>query len=119
LAFSAAAVHEERYDEAAAWMVKCAEANPDLGGFLGAQAAYLALAGRMNEARSVCARALELEPGISIRTALSHGLAPAIEAKLVKGYRLLGFARELTTKPVRRRKSRGLAVNVGASSGAV
>jgi tetratricopeptide (TPR) repeat protein len=91
LALAMAAAHEERYDEAAAWMAKCAEANPDFGGFLGAQAAHLALAGRMDEARSVCARALELEPGISIRTALSHGLAPALEAKLVKGYRLLGL----------------------------
>jgi adenylate cyclase len=91
LAFSAAAVHEKRYDEAAAWLAKCAEANPDFGGFLAAQAAYLALAGRMDEARPVCARALELEPGISIRTALSHGLAPALEAKLVQGYRLLGL----------------------------
>jgi TolB-like protein/Tfp pilus assembly protein PilF len=91
LAFSAAAVHEERYDEAAAWMAKCAEANPDFGGFLGGQAAYLALAGRMDEARSVCARALELEPGLSIRTALSLGLAPTHEVKLVQGYLLLGL----------------------------
>jgi adenylate cyclase len=91
LALAAAAVHEERYDEAAAWMAKCAEANPDFGGFLMGQAAYLALAGRMEEARSVCARALELEPGLSVRTALSHGLAPAHEAKLVQGYRLLGL----------------------------
>jgi adenylate cyclase len=91
MALSAAALYEERYDEAAAWMAKCAEANPDFGGFLAAQAAPLALAGRMEEARSVCARAIELEPGISIRTARSHGLAPAIEAKLVQGYRLLGL----------------------------
>ena len=91
LAFSVAAVHEERYNEAAAWMAKCAEANPDFGGFLGGQAAYLAFAGRMDEARLVCARALELEPGLSIRTALSHGLASAHEAKLVQGYRFLGL----------------------------
>jgi TolB-like protein/class 3 adenylate cyclase/Tfp pilus assembly protein PilF len=91
LAFAMAAAHEERYDEAAAWMAKCAEANPNFGGFLGAQAAHLALAGRMDEARSVCARALELEPGLSIRTARSHGLAQALEAELVQGYRLLGL----------------------------
>jgi tetratricopeptide (TPR) repeat protein len=91
LAFHAAAVYEEHYDEAAAWMAKCAEANPDFGGFLGGQAAYLAFAGRMDEARLVCARALALEPGLSIRTALSLGLAPALEAKLVQGYRLLGL----------------------------
>jgi adenylate cyclase len=91
LGLGIAAMDEERYDDSAAWMAKCVEANPDFGGFHGAQAASFALAGRMEEARSVCARALELEPGLTIRTARSHGLAPAIEAKLVQAYRLLGL----------------------------
>jgi hypothetical protein len=55
------------------------------------EAVSLALGGRMDEARSVCARALELEPGMSIRTARELGYAPSIEAKLVLAHRLLGL----------------------------
>ena len=63
LALAIAAFHEERYDESAARWAKCTQANPDFGGFVMGQAAALAFAGRMDEARSACARALELEPG--------------------------------------------------------
>jgi adenylate cyclase len=90
LALGIAALHEERYDESAAWQAKCAQANPDFGAFLMGQAAALALAGRMEEARSARARAAELEPGFSIRTIQELGYAPAIEAKLAHAFRLLG-----------------------------
>jgi TolB-like protein len=89
LAFAIAAFHAERYDESAAWWEKCSQANPDFGGFVIGQAQALALAGRMDEARSACGRALELEPGISIRSIRELGYAPAIEAKLVRAFRLL------------------------------
>jgi adenylate cyclase len=90
LALAIAAFHEERYDESATWWAKCSQANPDFGGFVMGQASALALAGRMEEARSATARALALEPGLSIRTVLELGYAPAIEAKCVQAYRLLG-----------------------------
>ena len=89
LGLAIAAFHEERYAEAAAWWGKCAQANPDFGGFVMGQAAALALAGRMDEARSAGARGLELEPGFSIRTARELGYAPPIEAKLVQAFQLL------------------------------
>jgi adenylate cyclase len=90
MAFAIAALDEGRYDESATWWAKCSQANPDFGGFVMGQACTLALAGRMEEARSATARALALEPGLSIRTVLELGYAPAIEAKCVQAYRLLG-----------------------------
>ena len=90
LALGIAALQEERYDESAAWQAKCAQANPDFGAFVMGQAAALALAGRMEEARSAGARALELEPGFSIRSIRELGYAPAIEAKFVDAFRSLG-----------------------------
>jgi adenylate cyclase len=90
LGLAIAAFHEERYDEASAWWGKCAQANPDFGGFVMGQAAALALAGRMDEARSAWARGLELEPRFSIRTARELGYAPPLEGKLVHGFQLLG-----------------------------
>jgi adenylate cyclase len=90
MAFAIAALDEGRYDESATWWAKCSQANPDFGGFAMGQAAALALAGRMEEARSASSRALALEPGLSIRTVLELGYAPAIEAKCVQAYQLLG-----------------------------
>jgi adenylate cyclase len=90
MAFAIAALDEGRYDESAAWWAKCAQANPNFGGFVMGQATALALAGHMDEAKLACVRALELEPGLSIRTAREFGYAPAIEAKIVETWRLLG-----------------------------
>jgi TolB-like protein len=92
LALAIAAFHDERCDESAAWWEKCSQANPDFGGFVIGQAEALALAGRTDEASAACARALELEPGLSIRTVRELGYAPTIEAKLVHALRLLGVA---------------------------
>jgi adenylate cyclase len=91
MAFAIAALDEGRYDESATWWAKCSQANPDFGGFVMGQAVALALAGRMDEARSACARARELEPGLSVRTARELGYAAEIEAKLVRTHRLLGL----------------------------
>jgi adenylate cyclase len=91
LALGTAALQEERYDEAAEWFAKCARANPNFGGFAMSQASALALAGRVEKARPIFARALELEPGFSIRTILELGSAPAIADKFVRGARLLGL----------------------------
>ena len=57
------------------------------------QAISLALAGRVEEARPIFARALELEPEFRIRTILELGYAPAIADRFVRGAKLLG-ARE-------------------------
>jgi len=64
--------------------------NPDFGGFVVGQANVLALAGRIGEATLVCARAMKLESGLSIRSVRELGYAPVIEAKLVQAQRLLG-----------------------------
>ena len=93
IALAVAACQEERYDEAAAYWAKCAQAIPSFASFVRAQAQMLALAGRMEEAKLMLARALELEPEFRIRTIHELGYAPAIRDKLVHAARLLG-ARE-------------------------
>jgi hypothetical protein len=55
------------------------------------QAWALALAGRLDEARHICARALDLEPGFCIRTIVEAGFPPTIADKAVRGGRLLGL----------------------------
>jgi adenylate cyclase len=91
LALGIAALHEGRYDEAAAWYAKSAQANPRFGTLTLGHAVMLALAGRMEEARQVCARGLELEPTFRIRVIREIGFAPAITDKIVHALRLLGL----------------------------
>jgi adenylate cyclase len=93
IAMATAAIHEDRYDEAAAFFGKAAQANPGHGMFVLAQAESLALAGRLDEARLIWAKGLELEPEFRIRTVLEVGLIPSIFDKFARGARLLG-ARE-------------------------
>ena len=91
IGLAVAAVHEGQYEESAAQWAKCARVNPGLGTFVMCQAWALALAGRMDEARPICARALELEPGFCIRTIVEAGLPPAVADKAIHGGRLLGL----------------------------
>lgn len=91
LALGIAAFQEERYEETAAWWGKCAEANPKFGMIVIAQALAFALAGRIEEARAVFARGLELEPAATIRTIRELGYIPALEEKLIRGARMLGL----------------------------
>ena len=56
-----------------------------------ANAEALVLAGRFEEARSVFARALEIEPNFSLRTFRELGFAPVIADKLFHAARLLGM----------------------------
>ena len=91
LALGIAALQEERYEECAAWWGKCAEANPKFGMIVIVQAEALALAGRIEEARAVFARGLELEPTASIRTIRELGCIPALEEKMIRGARMLGL----------------------------
>ena len=55
------------------------------------QAAALALAGRLEEARPIAQRGLELFPGYRIGLLAAFGLAPAVLDKVVEGDRLLGL----------------------------
>ena len=91
LALGIAALQEERYEETATWWGKCAEANPKFGMIVIAQAQALALAGRIQEARAVFARGIELEPSASIRTIRELGYIPALEEKMIRGARMLGL----------------------------
>jgi tetratricopeptide (TPR) repeat protein len=90
IAMATAAIHEDRYDDAAALFGKAAQANPGHGMFLLAQASSLALAGRLDEARPIWAEGLKLEPEFRVRTLLEVGLIPSIFNKLARGHRMLG-----------------------------
>jgi TolB-like protein len=89
-AFGVAALHQGRYEEAAAWFERCSRANPKFGALFGAHASALALAGRMAEAKAIFAKAIELEPSLSIRTLRELGYAPEIQALWLRSGRLLG-----------------------------
>jgi tetratricopeptide (TPR) repeat protein len=89
-AFGVAALHEGRYEEAASWFERCSRANPKFGALFAAQASALALAGRMEEAKAIFAKALELERSLCIRAIRALGYAPEIEALWVRAARLLG-----------------------------
>jgi tetratricopeptide (TPR) repeat protein len=92
LALTFAAIQEERYDEAVTHGAKLAQISPNLGGHVMTYAVALALAGRMEPARQVCARALEIEPSMSISTSRSiiGDDASGIGKKFERGLRLLG-----------------------------
>jgi adenylate cyclase len=90
LALTVAAIQEERYDEAAEHGAKLAQTSPNLGAHLMVYAVALALAGRMDEARQATARAVEIEPTISIRTTRSVGLGPRLAENYERGLRMLG-----------------------------
>jgi TolB-like protein len=90
LAFGVAALHQGQYVEAASWWEKCSHANPKFAAFAAAHAHALALAGRMTEAKAIFAKALELEPSLSIRTIRELGYAPEIEALWLRAAHLLG-----------------------------
>ncbi len=89
LAFGVATFHQARYEESAQWWERCSRANPKLGALVAAQSHALALAGRMAEAKATFAKALELEPSLSIRTIRELGYAPEIEALWIRAARLL------------------------------
>jgi adenylate cyclase len=91
LALGIAALQDDRYEETATWWGVCAEANPKFGMIVIAQAQALALAGRIQEARAVFARGMELEPSASIRTIRELGYIPALEEKMIRGARMLGL----------------------------
>ena len=66
--------------------------SPNLGGHVMTYAVALALAGRMEEARQVCARALEIEPSWSIGKSKSirGDNTSGLGEKFERAFRLLG-----------------------------
>ena len=84
LALAVAALTRTNTEEkSAAQWARCAQANPGLGTFVMCQAWALALAGRMDEAKPICARALQLEPGFCGFAPLSkRDFLPRLRIKL-------------------------------------
>jgi adenylate cyclase len=84
------ATHEANYETAASWFAKAAEANPGFSSAHSARAVALALGGRVEEAKPIMQRALELEPGGRIYMVYEIGLLRGIADKYAAGARLLG-----------------------------
>jgi Flp pilus assembly protein TadD len=55
------------------------------------QAAALALAGRVEEARPIVGQLRELQPGFRSGVIFEYGMVPALADKFVEGARLLGL----------------------------
>jgi adenylate cyclase len=87
-----AAVHEGRYDEAASFFAKAVQNNPRFSFPYFLQAIALALAGRVEEARPMVEKGLELEPGVRITEVLERVIhyRPLTE-RFLQGARLLGL----------------------------
>ncbi len=90
-ALGLAAIQEARYGEAASNFANAVQANTRFSTLYFFQAVALALGGRLEEAKKIVRRALELEPGFRNRFFLDIGLVPAIADKLVEGAHLLGL----------------------------
>jgi adenylate cyclase len=90
-ALGVVAMQEARYDDAAASYAKAAQTSSGYGPLYMGQAAALALAGRLQEARAIARRGLELDPGFRVRTFLEFGMPADIADKYANGGRLLGL----------------------------
>jgi adenylate cyclase len=84
------AIQEGRYDEATSHLADSVQANVRFSTLYLFYAAALALAGRVEEARPVVQRLLELEPGIRTRV-ISEILSGLLADKFVEGAQLLGL----------------------------
>jgi tetratricopeptide (TPR) repeat protein len=93
LAFTIAATQEGRYDEAAAQAAKVVQANPSHGVYMAYQAISLALAGRVEKARPIFARALELEPEFSYSHHSRIGIRPGNCGQICPWGQTVGGAR--------------------------
>ncbi len=86
------AFQEARYDEAASHYAKALQANPRFSLYYCLQAAALALAGRLEEARPIVGRLLELNPGVRSSEVFEYALLNRLLADNFKeGARLLGL----------------------------
>jgi len=87
LALGLAGVQEARYGEAASHFARAVQAMSHFGFLYICQAEALALAGRLEEARPIARRGLELFP-FRISMIAAYGLPPALVDKLTEGARL-------------------------------
>jgi adenylate cyclase len=85
------AMLEASFDEAASHYGKGAQANARSPSLHVVHAVALALAGRMEEAKPILLRALELGPGVRISGFQAFGMKQALLDRLVEGARLLGL----------------------------
>jgi adenylate cyclase len=90
-ALGVVAMQEARYDDAASSYAKAAQTSSGYGPLYMGQAAALALAGRLEEARAIARRGLELDPGFRVRTLREFGMLPAIADRYAEGGRLSGL----------------------------
>jgi adenylate cyclase len=90
LAQGAAAVQEERYEEAGIHMERTLQANPNLSSLYFIGAAALALGGRLEAGRAWADQSLAMEPGFRCRL-FSELIAPQVADRLAEGGRLLGL----------------------------
>jgi adenylate cyclase len=91
LALGNVAVQQERYDDAASSLGRAAQANPNFSTSYFMRALAMASAGRVEAARSLVRRGLELEPGFRVRMFSEIGIAPVVAKQFAKGGRLLGL----------------------------
>jgi adenylate cyclase len=87
-AFGLAAIQEGRFDEAASHFRAGLQLNSRFSMFQFFLAASLALAGRVEEAKPVVGKLLELTPGFHFRMARELGFVPTILDKIAEGARL-------------------------------
>ncbi len=88
MALGNAAIQQGRYDEAASHWARATQASPGIPVLHILQALALALAGRLEEARPLAQRGLELFPGWRLGKIVA---APALLDKYVEGARRLGL----------------------------
>jgi TolB-like protein/class 3 adenylate cyclase len=90
LAQGLASIQEERYEEAAGYLDQSMQANPTLSSLRFIAASAQALAGRLETARAVADKGLEMEPGFTLRLFFEH-MPKEIAEKLAKGGRIVGL----------------------------
>jgi len=85
------AVHEAHYDKAAELFARATRANSAAVGMTLSRACALALAGRIDEARTVAQRAIEMRPSFRVRIFLEMGIILPIAERFAEGARLAGI----------------------------
>jgi adenylate cyclase len=90
LSLGLAAVNEERFSEAAAFLGQSIQANSTLSSLRFVAASAHALAGHAEVAKSVANQGLELEPGFRLRL-FSEIMAAEMAEKLARGGRMIGL----------------------------
>jgi TolB-like protein len=90
LAQGLASIQEARYEEAAGYLDQSMQANPTLSSVRFVAASAHALAGRLETAKAVADKGLEMEPGFRLRLFFEH-MPKEISEELAKGGRMVGL----------------------------